>query len=343
MPVRNALPYLDVAVESILGQSFRHFEFVIRDDDSTDGSRERLRWWAARDARIRLFEGERSLGPAGSSNWVVEQAAAPVVARMDADDISHPQRMERQLAILAGDPEAVLVGSVWEGIDRQGRVVREPDVSRLGEFGFAAPFAHGSIMFRRWAFDRVGGYRAECDFWEDLDLYVRMADVGRVLVTAEALYQHRFSETSTRLTSRRAEVERSVDAMFECRAASERGEDYTALLRAPRDGAANGSKHNPNTFLSLGFITLWSGLRPPTLGQLLTRGRLSADGPTARALIWAAWATLSPRTLRYMMRRRLRKKSEEARRRFGGRTLWEWRARGEPAEPEQPVEATFAR
>src|SRR3954447_9691746 len=89
MPVRNALPYLDAAVESILGQTFRDFEFVILDDASTDGSTERLRHWASRDARIRLLEESRNLGPVLSSERVARAARAPVVARMDADDISY--------------------------------------------------------------------------------------------------------------------------------------------------------------------------------------------------------------------------------------------------------------
>jgi glycosyltransferase involved in cell wall biosynthesis len=100
MPVRNALPYLDAAVESVLGQTHNNFEFVIRDDDSTDGSRERLQYWALKDARIRLFEGKSCLGPANSSNWVVTQARSNYVARMDADDVSHPHRFAREIDIL---------------------------------------------------------------------------------------------------------------------------------------------------------------------------------------------------------------------------------------------------
>ena len=331
MPVRNALPYLDAAAESILAQSHQDFEFVIRDDDSTDGSRERLRFWAAKDKRIRLFEGDRCLGPVGSSNWVVAHARAPIVARMDADDISNPDRLRRQLEILEETPDAVLVGSVWQGIDRQGRVVREPDLSVLRTSRFAAPFAHGSIMFRRSAFDRVAGYRAECEFWEDLDLYPRMAAVGRVLISTEPLYRHRFSETSTRLNSPRAQVEAAVDLMFRCRQAHERGEDYGILLR--RKGLEGPVlRHNPNTFLSLAFITLWSGLRPPTLAQLLTRGDLKFDRSTGRALTWALWAAASPRSLRALMRLRLHWKSRKARRELAGRLVCEWKVRTVDAE-----------
>ncbi len=323
MPVRNALPYLDAAVESILGQTFGDFELVIRDDNSTDGSLERLRMFAAQDSRIRLFEGDRSLGPAGSSNWVVEHARGSIIARMDADDVAVSTRLEKQLEILEANAGVVLLGSTWVGIDRQGRVVRNAGLTTFGESSFAAPFAHGSIMYKREAFDQVGGYRSLCDYWEDLDFYVRMARLGRVLVTTEALYQYRFSETSTRLTSSQSRVEQAVDLMFKCRAAFERGEDYTPLLTAHSQTPAS-SKHNPNTFISLGFIALWSGLRPPTLFRLLAEGDLKFNGATARALIWAGWAYLSPRTLRGFMRYRLATKTREVRRVLDGRTVLEW-------------------
>jgi glycosyltransferase involved in cell wall biosynthesis len=325
MPVRNALPYLDAALNSILIQSYSDFEFIIRDDNSTDGTLERLRYWASQDRRIKLFEGDQCLGPAGSSNWVVKQATAPVVARMDADDISHPERLQREMEVLEKNPEAVLIGSVWEGIDRQGRVVREPDISKLRVGGFAAPFSHGSIMYRRAAFEKVGGYRSACDFWEDLDLYIRMAALGPVLIIAEPLYQHRFSETSTRLTSRRNEVESAVDLMFRCRAAHERGEDYTPLLD---QRAAPDERLNPHTFLSLGFITLWSGLRPPALLRIVKRGRLGLNKASLQALVWGLWASTSPSTLRHTMRRLLKKRTEAAKQDLKGETVFQWPVRG---------------
>ena len=100
MPVRDAGPYLEDCLRSILGQTYRDFEFIIRDDGSVDGSTGILRRWAARDQRIRLFVGKRSLGPAESSNWVMRKTQTTYVARMDADDIAHPDRLRRQLAVL---------------------------------------------------------------------------------------------------------------------------------------------------------------------------------------------------------------------------------------------------
>ena len=325
MPVKNAQPYLDAAVESILSQSLENFEFVIRDDASTDGTRDRLRYWAARDGRIRLFEGLKGLGPAGSSNWVVEQARTPIVARMDADDVARPDRLRRQLEILRHNPDAVLVGSLWEGIDRKDRVVRPPNLTVLGRSGFAAPLAHGSIMFRRESFEKAGKYRSECDFWEDLDLYQRMAQIGRILFTVSPLYQHRFSETSTRLTSGATRVEDSVELMFRCRQALERGEDYEYLVYAPR---LPRRRLDPNTFLSLGSITLWSGVRPGTLQRLVKRGRLGFNLTSARALVWAAWAATSPRSLRFVMRQRLRIKHKNVLKQLAGQSVCEWKPQG---------------
>jgi glycosyltransferase involved in cell wall biosynthesis len=322
------MPYLDEAVRSMLAQSHADFEFVILDDGSVDGSRDRLRYWAGADSRIRLIEVERSLGPVGSSNLVVERARAPIVARMDADDVSAPDRLERQLDLLTRHPEAVLVGSVWEGIDRDGRKVREADCSKVGDNGFAAPFAHGSVMFRREAFRRVGGYRPETAYWEDLDLFLRLATQGRVLVSSRPLYRHRFSETSTRLTSELPAVERAVDLMFRCRAAFERGEDYQALLD-PSPTRVRPAKLHPYTFLSMGFISLWSGHRPRSLERLLRQGALRADLLTVKALIWATWAAISPRSLRKVMQILLRLRNRSAAHRLHGESA-EWRPRLRP-------------
>src|SRR6476660_134203 len=127
MPVYNAVPFLDDSISSILEQSFRDFEFVILDDLSTDGSLARLREWAARDERIRVHESDKRLGLSGSSNAVVAQARAAVVARMDADDSAHPRRRERQWRVIQSSPDVAVVGSLCNGIDSRGREVRPRD------------------------------------------------------------------------------------------------------------------------------------------------------------------------------------------------------------------------
>lgn len=312
MPVHNALPWLDESVTSILAQSFSDFEFVILDDGSTDGSSERLRSWAERAPRIRLVRGEQRLGAAGSSNAVVAEARAPLVARMDADDIAHPDRLARQIALMEEEPRVVLTGTLSDVIDAKGRRVRGADHARLLRRSRFAPFGHSSIMFRREAFDRAGGYRAEAERWEDIDLYLRIARQGGIAVIPEPLTTVRLSGASTRLTAGLDRFEASMDKM-------------QRAVEARPDDPPPATSLRPGAFVASGSALLWSGHRPWVLRRLLKRGELRPDAESARALIWAAWADLSPASLRLALRALLRVRNRVARRRIGGARWVEWR------------------
>jgi glycosyltransferase involved in cell wall biosynthesis len=298
MPVYNALPHLDGAIRSILDQTYRNYEFVIYDDASTDGSTERLREWARNDTRIRLFEGKRNLGPVGSSAFVVEHSTAPLVARMDADDLCAPDRLERQINVLREYPRAGLVGTLFDVINDGGQKIRGPDLWRLTRKAPFVPFAaHGSILFRRNVFDQVAGYRAECEYWEDQDLVVRMAAVTEVMVIPAALYQVRQWTKSTRATSDSERVENAVDLMYRAVGRLEEGRSYDDLLEARNQP----TRVDPRVFISTGSIVLWSGGRPLLFRRLLKRGRLRFNMRTMSALVWTAWAGLSPPSLRAFM------------------------------------------
>jgi glycosyltransferase involved in cell wall biosynthesis len=299
MPVHNAMPYLDAAVKSILAQSFRDFEFVILDDASTDGSTERLREWARKDDRIRLFEVPKNLGPAASSNDVVKRASAPLIARMDADDVSHPDRLSQQIALLRQRPDVGLVGSLCENIDGEGRSRRGPERWRLARKCPFAPFPHGSIMFRREVFDLVGGYRNGCEFWEDLDLILRFSAAANILVVPYALYRHRQSTSSTRLASNQDRVEKAVDLMFCCVDRLREGGSYDDLLVGRR---GHSGPIDPRVFISLGSTHLWGGGTPRLFKRLLRHGKLQPNVSTLAALVWTAWASAEPRSLRGFIR-----------------------------------------
>lgn len=300
MPVYNALPHLDAAVESILGQTHRDFEFIIYDDASTDGSTQRLRELARNDNRIRLFEGTKNLGPVGSSAYVVEKSSAPLVARMDADDLCSHDRLERQLAVLREHPEAGLVGTMFDIIDGEDRLIRGLDLWRLSRKSAIVPFAaHGSIMFRRSVFDQVGGYRAECEFWEDQDLVNRMAAVADVLVIPEPLYRGRQWLSDGHAVNDPTRVENAVDLMYRSMARLEQGRGYEELLQG---AVRTEDKVDPRVFIASGSRTLWAGGRPRLLRRLLKRGDLRADIRSFTALIWTAWASLSPASLRAFLK-----------------------------------------
>ena len=324
MPVHNAGEYLDASVRSILGQSLTDFEFVILDDGSTDGSLEALRRWARSDGRIRLIENERRSGAAHSSNRVARAASAPLIARMDADDVAEPTRLERQAKVLGDHPDAVLIGALSETIDDRGRRVRPADYGRLVRPSAFAPFGHSAIMFRKAAFERVGGYRAAAEKWEDIDLYLRLAAEGRILVLAEPLVRVRQTGRSTRSMDGETRLERSMALLYRAVDRYERGGSYEDLL----DGPAEDGRLDPGLFIACGAGALWSGRRPGVYRRLRASGALRADRASLKALLWSAWAETSPRSLRAALRGLLALRNFRARRRLAGADMVEWRPRG---------------
>jgi len=292
MPVHNALPYLDDAIASILNQTFSDFEFAIFDDGSTDGSTEKLREWALRDSRIRLIETATNLGPVLSSQSAADAAHSPIVARMDADDISNADRLLQQLEVLNDQPDVGLVASLYDLIDSGGRTIRSADVWRLSQRSPMAPFPHSAIMYRKDIFDRAGGYRQGTEYWEDQDLVTRMSRVSKIMVIPRSLLRVRQTATSTRSMASTERQEDAVDAMY-------RSIPGVPAGPQPRPGDA---KLDPRVFVSIGSVELWAGGRPKAFRRMLRRGRLSMDGKSLRALAWAGWASASPGLLRTCLR-----------------------------------------
>jgi hypothetical protein len=330
LPVHDGLPYVDAAIASILAQSFADFEFVIGDDGSTDGSREVLERWAARDPRIRLVRRERSSGLAASANWVVSNSRAPLVAIIHADDLSHPERLARQMAVFRREPDVDLVGTLWDGIDEEGRPVRPADFWRLLTHSPFAPFSHSSVMFRRDAFERAGRYRAEAEYWEDLDLYFRIsANGGRILILPEILSTVRHARISTRLRDAQDGVENAVDLMFRSTARYWEGGEYDSLLAAAPGGGTHEKLH-PLTFISCGSTRLWSGRSPGVMQRMWQRARMRPNPPTLHALAWVGWGTVSPRSLRLFLRTLLHVRNGIAKIAIGDQASFEWNPRRDP-------------
>ncbi|WP_395624165.1 glycosyltransferase family 2 protein [Sphingomonas daechungensis] len=299
MPVHNAMPHLDVAVRSILDQTHQEFEFVILDDGSTDGSTQKLREWAGSDARIRLFESKNNLGPVGSSNKVIELASNSLIARMDADDVSLPTRLERQLRVFRELDGACLIACACDVIDAGGRTVRGTDLWRLSRESWFAPFAHGSALFPRQLSEDVGGYREACAFWEDQDLFARMLIAGnaKVVTIPETLYRVRYSRVSTRVASSQQQVEEAVDRMYRSVDLLTHGELYEDLLQS-----AKADRLDPRVFIATGSLSLWAGERPRLLGRLLKTGATGPNFRTVSAMVWTLWASLGPSSLRAFMK-----------------------------------------
>jgi glycosyltransferase involved in cell wall biosynthesis len=194
MPVYNGARFLRVAVESILSQTFRDFDFLIVDDGSTDESPAILREYAARDSRIRI-ESQPNAGIAGALNVGLTLTQATYVARMDADDIASPERLERQLAVMESDSSVVACGTQAEEIDAEGQIrcaIQYPTTSVRLKLALLTkpPFLHPTTMLRRSALLAAGGYTSGCPI-EDCDLWWKLATRGNFACTPDVLLRYR--------------------------------------------------------------------------------------------------------------------------------------------------------
>ncbi|HUI96849.1 MAG TPA: glycosyltransferase [Xanthobacteraceae bacterium] len=199
LPVYNSDAYLGAAVASIVSQSFRDFELLAIDGGSTDASRRILGEFAQSDARIRIVP-QSGRGLVGALNEGIALARGEFLARMDADDISLPERFARQIEFLRRNPDIAVVGSAMTLIDAEGRSVRDivypqqpADVARALEGGSA--LAHPAVMMRRDAVQRAGGYRAVLEFAEDYDLWLRMSEHASLANLPDKLLQYRHHAT----------------------------------------------------------------------------------------------------------------------------------------------------
>lgn len=232
LPVHNGLPYLRDAVQSVLDQSYNYFEFLIIDDGSTDGSGELLDHFARNDKRIRLIRRENK-GLVASLNEGLRLARAPLVARMDADDICLPQRLALQVeAFNANMKLSVLGAAVYVFQQSKASIALVPCV--VGAQNVAksmekfCALAHPSVMYRRDAVLGFGGYREVCRHAEDYDLWLRMLDKGCMidnmatpllkyrLHVNSASVAHRTEQTlavALALTARKVRIAEGVDPL----------------------------------------------------------------------------------------------------------------------------------
>jgi len=194
MPVRNAEAYIDAAVDSILRQTEPSFVLLVIDDGSTDRSVERV--LARSDPRIRLVSDGQQRGVIDRLNWGLDNATTDYVARMDADDISAPDRLARQLRFMQEHPEIGICGSWYSGFSDTGTLwearLPENHPGLVAMMPFASPLAHGSVLMRRSVLTRFGlRYAPEAVHAEDYDLWERAAAVTRLANIPAMLYAYR--------------------------------------------------------------------------------------------------------------------------------------------------------
>lgn len=218
VPVRDAAETVAAAVTSVLTES-RVREVIAVDDGSTDGSAARLDDVARRDPRVRVVRGP-ARGIVAALDAAIAHARCGLLARMDADDVSRPGRIDRAAAMLDADPTLGAVGTrvsvdgAGEGMAHyaawQNALVTPDDHAR--ELFVEAPLCHPSVTLRRAALDDIGGYR-DTAWPEDWDLWLRLDAHGwRMAKVPEALFHWRHREGRLTFTHARYAMERLVDA-----------------------------------------------------------------------------------------------------------------------------------
>jgi glycosyltransferase involved in cell wall biosynthesis len=208
LAVWNGAPWIAESIASVLAQRAGDLELVVVDDGSTDATPALL--GAVSDRRLRVERQPRA-GLTRALNRGLGLARAPLVARLDADDVALPERLGRQRSFLEAHPEVGVLGTAAREVDAAGalvRVVQPPvdDAALRGALIRANPFVHSSVMVRRELLARAGGYDERLAVAQDYELWMRLARHTRLANLPEVLVVRR-------LLTGRVSIEREEDRL----------------------------------------------------------------------------------------------------------------------------------
>jgi len=207
-------PTLGRAIASILGQTVTELELLLIDDGSRDETPAVIAAAATRDARVRTLTMERNVGISRSLNEGLRAARSPIVAVQDADDRSAPERLERQLAVLAARPEVAVVGSRMHEVDPAGKALAPRTSFRAGDVNDVLlrfnPIPNTSAAFRRELALALGGYDPRYRYAMEYDLWLRIADEHVAVALDEPLSTRVMSATNVAARADRAQTAEAI-------------------------------------------------------------------------------------------------------------------------------------
>ena len=235
MPVYNGEAYLAEAVESILSQTLRDLELVIIDDGSTDGTASILRRYGQADRRVRV-QIRTHRGLVAALNEGCGLARGTYIARMDADDVALPDRLQKEVAFLEAHPDVAVVGGCQDVVNEHGDVIErirmpEGDADIRARIGQENAMSHPTAMFRKEVFERVGGYRLAVAYAEDYDLWLRIAERHQLANLPDTVLRYRIHAGASSVRSRKQQVLAKLAARRAAEIRRETGHD-------PLDGVA---------------------------------------------------------------------------------------------------------
>jgi glycosyltransferase involved in cell wall biosynthesis len=237
MSVYNGEPYVAATIDSILSQRDVNFEFIIVNDGSTDQTSRILEDYARRDNRVRIIDQEN----AGLTRALISAcrlARGEFIARQDAGDISLAGRLAHQLRVFNAHPSVVmtscgtrLIGPSNELLCEVTQVEKQlhRGLQQLDPDLVVGPSSHTSVMFRRDAYEKVGEYRAQFYVAQDLDLWMRLSEVGICWATPAVLCERKLHKNSIGAKLRHRQIH-LAKVIVECAAVRRSGRDDSALL-----------------------------------------------------------------------------------------------------------------
>ncbi|MDH3347173.1 MAG: glycosyltransferase [Desulfobulbaceae bacterium] len=269
MPVYNAEHYLPMAVESILNQSFKDFEFIIINDGSTDNSLNILEHYANQDNRIHLISRENK-GLVATLNEGIGYAKAPLIARMDADDISLPERLQKQYSHMIKHSDCVACGTAFQYLlpdGEKGPVFSVPTDHRSIDGSFMRKvdsfgMLHPSTIMKKESLIKINGYREEFIHAEDNDLFLRLAEVGDLNNISEVLFYYRLHPVNVKFTNKLIQKKSGERGILQ--ACERRGIDkkyYLELFSKEVPPPDSGS----NPYITIGWMSIKVGNRTASL------------------------------------------------------------------------------
>lgn len=194
MSAYNSEVYLAQAIESVLAQTFPDWELIIINDGSSDQTASILNSY--RDSRLRAIHNPQNIGLTKSLNIGLRASQSPYVARLDSDDISLPDRLEKQYQFMETHPEVWLVAALAKLVDKDSttfdyrKTPTDRDELRF-VLTFSNPLTHSSIFFRRQPILDLGGYNENFRYAQDFDLYSRILEKGQIAALPEVLVKYR--------------------------------------------------------------------------------------------------------------------------------------------------------
>jgi len=235
MPAYNSEKYISVAIDSILNQSFKDFEFIIIDDGSTDTTWEIIQEYAEKDVRIVPVRNEENLKTTKTLNKGVNLAKGKYLVRMDADDWSYPYRIQKQFEFMEQNPNVVVSGGSIEVCDenlnvKNKRKYPNSDVDIRKKIFRYNPFAHPSIIMRKDKVIEVGMYDEKLPLTQDYDLYFRLGNAGKFANLDKILIKLRTHSQSSSMSKEKEQERIAIQTRF--KANKEYGYEMTLIDKA---------------------------------------------------------------------------------------------------------------